>query len=175
LSTEFREANAFHRMMHRIVGLYVVSMPFSVILDRLDKLLYRLSRGRWTVSSVLAGLPLILLTTTGAKSGKPRRLPVLGLPYDDRLAVVGSNWGKSHHPAWSHNLWAHPEATVAVVGGSTWVVRARPATEQERKEIWEIAVRTYPGWAGYERRCISRAFPVFVLDPIEVNSATHVM
>jgi deazaflavin-dependent oxidoreductase (nitroreductase family) len=165
MSTEFREANPLHRFMRRLGGLYPVSMLFSVILHPLDKLLYRLSRGRWTVTTVLAGLPLILLTTTGAKTGKSRTLPVFGLPHGDRLAGVGSNYGKPHHPAWYHNLRAHPDATVAVIGGPTRIVHARPATEEERKEIWEMALRTYPGWAGYERRCVNRVFPVLVLEP----------
>src|SRR5947209_1572003 len=78
----------------------------------LDRPIHRLTRGRHTMGSLLSGLPVVMLTTTGARSGKPRTVPILGIPVQGGVAVIASNWGQQHHPSWYHNLRAHPEAQV---------------------------------------------------------------
>ena len=70
--------------------------------------MYRASRGRATFTSWTTGLPIVMLTTTGAKSGRTRTLPVLGLPNDGNLVVIASNYGQDRNPAWYHNLRAQP-------------------------------------------------------------------
>ena len=83
---------------------------------RIDRLVYWASRGRHTAVSILSGLPVVMLTTIGARSSKPRTMPVLGLPTPDGLAVIASNYGQKHHPAWYFNLRANPEGEVEVEG-----------------------------------------------------------
>jgi deazaflavin-dependent oxidoreductase (nitroreductase family) len=92
-----------------------------------------------------------MLTMTGAKTGQRRTSPVLGVPDGDNLVVVASNYGQRHHPAWYHNLRAHPEATVTV-GGACRRVRAHEAVGEERERLWQRDMTVYPGRAAYERR-----------------------
>ena len=77
-------------------------------LPRIDRGMFRLSRGRTTFSAWISGLPIIMLTTTGARSGQPRTLPVLALPEGDRLVLIASNFGLPSNPGWYHNLRAQP-------------------------------------------------------------------
>ena len=128
-----------------------------------DTLAYRLSRGRTTLSSWLAGVPLVMLTTTGARTGLPRTLPVLGLRDDDAIVVIASNFGRPRHPAWYHNLRAHPQAWVAA-DGVTRAVEARELTGAERDRQFRRAVEIYPGFDRY-RRWAGRPIPVLRLEP----------
>ena len=115
------------------------------------------------------GIPVLLLTTTGARTGRPRTVPVLGLPTADGLAVIASNFGQQHQPGWYYNLRANPEGSVTVDGRSRQV-RAVEAEGDVRRRIWEEGLRVYPGWAQYERRASHRRIAVFVLEPVEASS-----
>ncbi|MGE5635989.1 MAG: nitroreductase family deazaflavin-dependent oxidoreductase [Nocardioidaceae bacterium] len=126
--------------------------------------MHRLTRGRHTLASLVSGLPVVTLTTTGARSGEPRTVPVLGLPTPDGVAVIASNWGQRRHPDWYHNLRANPVGQITV-GGVTRRFRAEEATGEERDRIWEEGLRIYPGWGQYEARASHRRFTVFVLRP----------
>lgn len=77
-------------------------------LPRLDTVVYRLTGRRRSLSAMLSGLPVVLLTTTGARTGHPRQVLLLGLPDGDRMVVTGANWGGPRNPAWYHNLRADP-------------------------------------------------------------------
>jgi len=109
---------------------------------------------------------VVLLTTTGARTGRPRTVPVLGLPTADGLAVIASNFGQQHQPGWYYNLRANPEGSVTA-DGRTRQVRAVEAEGDVRRRIWEEGLRIYPGWAQYERRASHRRIAVFVLEPVE--------
>lgn len=124
--------------------------------------MYRITGGRHTLASLLSGLPVVMLTTTGARSGLPRSVPVLGLPTADGLVVIASNYGQQKHPAWYHNLRAHPEGRVTV-DGTTHGFRAVEAQGDQRERIWQEGLGIYPGWSSYERRASSRRIAVFVL------------
>jgi deazaflavin-dependent oxidoreductase (nitroreductase family) len=141
------------------------SWLFARLAHRIDLPVYRLTRGRHTFSSLLSGLPVVMLTTTGARTGQPRTVPVLGLPTPDGLAVIASNFGQRRHPGWYHNLRAHPEGWVAVDGRSRRF-RAVEADGDRRQRIWDEALRVYPGWSQYERRSSNRRIAVFVLEPV---------
>ena len=125
-----------------------------------DKLLYRLTRGRRGLSPPAA---VLLLTTTGRKTGQPRRVPVLYLRDGSRLWVVASNYGQERHPAWSANLLADPEATVSIRGEER-EVRARLATDDEKKALWPRLLKLYPAWKEYAT-WTDRSFRVFCLEP----------
>jgi deazaflavin-dependent oxidoreductase (nitroreductase family) len=109
---------------------------------------------------------MILLTTTGRKTGKPRTWPLLALEPDDDGAgwvVTGSNGGHDQHPAWYLNLLADPNATVTV-GGREVAVRARVAGDAERAVEYPRFVAVVPGYADYER-ATTRVIPVVFLEP----------
>jgi deazaflavin-dependent oxidoreductase (nitroreductase family) len=129
----------------------------------LDRAIQRLTRGRFTVVG-RHGLPPMLLTTTGRRTGRPRTVPLIYAEHGGRFVVTASNWGRPHHPVWSENLLAEPEAVVTVAGRAVRV-RARLAEGEERRELWALVTRTWPAYDTYEARS-GRRIRVFVLDPL---------
>jgi deazaflavin-dependent oxidoreductase (nitroreductase family) len=160
----FERANVVQRALRRLAASRAGSWLFARALHRIDRPVYRLTRGRHTLASLLSGIPVVMLTTTGARSGRARTVPVLGLPTTDGLAVIASNFGQHRHPAWYHNLRVNPEGMVAVDGQSRRF-RAVEADGDRRRRIWEEGLRVYPGWSEYERRASNRRIAVFVLEP----------
>jgi deazaflavin-dependent oxidoreductase (nitroreductase family) len=106
----------------------------------------------------------LLLDHVGAKSGVKRTTPLLYVEDGDTLVIVASKGGYPKHPAWLHNLRAHPETTVQVRGDRR-AVRAREATDEERPRLWEKAVALYPGYRDYQARSRGRTIPIVVLEP----------
>jgi deazaflavin-dependent oxidoreductase (nitroreductase family) len=136
---------------------------FQRTLYLLDRPLYRWTGGKVTVPGIATGIPVILLTTTGAKSGLERTMPVMGVPLADDIAVIGTNYGQPKAPAWVFNLEAHPEATITWLDRSVRVT-ARPATQDERDKVWTNADRLYSGFAEYRKRITDRPIRIFVLE-----------
>ena len=124
--------------------------------------LYRLSGGR--IGGRINQAPVLLLTTTGRKSGQQRTAPVVYLADADRFIVIGSNAGHAKVPAWSLNLKANPDAEVEV-GRRRTKVRARVAEGDERAELWLKSNEQYAGFDDYEARC-PRDIALFVLEPL---------
>jgi deazaflavin-dependent oxidoreductase (nitroreductase family) len=159
----FDDANVFHRAMRAVAATKSGRVFFRPTAHRLDQLVSRLTGGKRSFAGIAAGLPSVILTTTGAKSGKPRTVALLGIPHPDGVAIVAANYGDRKHPAWYHSLKADPAATV-VIEGDTWDANARLAAPGEREEIWAKGVEIYPGltkeqvWAG------DRRIAVFVLE-----------
>ena len=114
------------------------------------------------VGGQFEGAPLLLLHSTGAKSGQERVNPMMYQADGDRFAVFASRGGSPTNPDWYHNLVAHPEATIEV-GEETIPVVARVAEGDERERIWERQKREWPGFADYERRT-TRQIPVIILE-----------
>ena len=129
---------------------------------RLHSYVYRATGGR--VGGRLLGSPVLLLTTTGRKSGRPRTIPLLYLPDGENLVVVASNGGTAGDPAWWLNLEDDPEATVEV-GGRKLRVRAEEAEGEERRRLWGRLVRMYGAYGQYQERT-DRRIPVVLLRPI---------
>ena len=123
--------------------------------------LYRLSGGR--VGGRINKAPVLLLTTTGRKSGQKRTAPVVYLANGESVVVIGSNAGHNRTPAWSLNLKANPEAEIEV-GRERRAVRARVADGEERAELWRKHNEQYSGFDEYEART-NRDIAVFVLEP----------
>jgi deazaflavin-dependent oxidoreductase (nitroreductase family) len=161
----FEQANVIQKALRRMAGSGPGSWLFARVLHRIDRPVYRLTGGRHTFASLVSGIPVVMLTTTGARSGQPRTVPVLGLPTAEGLAVIASNFGQRRHPAWYHNLRANPEGSVAV-DGQSHRFRAVEAEGDRRRRIWEEGLRVYPGWSQYERRAANRRIALFVLDPV---------
>jgi deazaflavin-dependent oxidoreductase (nitroreductase family) len=127
---------------------------------RLNIPLYRLSGGR--SFGRVNKAPVLLLTTTGRKSGRKRTAPVVYLKDGERLVVIGSNAGHSRAPAWSLNLKANPDAEVEV-GREHRPVKARVAEGEERDDLWRRHNAQYSGFDEYEART-NRDIAVFVLE-----------
>jgi deazaflavin-dependent oxidoreductase (nitroreductase family) len=115
------------------------------------------------VGGAFEGAPLLLLHTIGAKSGKERVNPMMYQAVGEDYAVFASKGGAPDHPAWYHNLLAHPDVTVEV-GTALVPVTARVAEGEERELIWQRQKADYPGFAEYEQRT-PRQIPVVVLTP----------
>jgi deazaflavin-dependent oxidoreductase (nitroreductase family) len=158
----FDETNAFHRMMRSFAATKVGAALLRPTARHLDGLITKVTGGRSSFVGITTGIPAVMLTTTGAKSGEPRTVAVYGIPHPDGLGLIASNWGGAKHPAWYYNLKAHPEATVSI-GRDTWRATARPATPPERDEIWAKGVELYPGWRKYEVRAGDRRIEAFIL------------
>lgn len=145
------------------------SWLYSRTLPHIDRFLLDVTNGRIALPELLAGFPVVKLTTTGAKSGKPRSTPLLGIRDDEKWVVVASNWGSSRHPAWYHNLRANPDVKVTD-DNETGVYRAREASGEEYEEYWRLARRHYAGFEAYARRSGDRDIPIVVLEPIDASS-----
>ncbi|MGP3957528.1 nitroreductase family deazaflavin-dependent oxidoreductase [Nonomuraea sp. 3N208] len=122
---------------------------------------FRANEGR--VGGMFEGSPLVLLTTTGAKSGRPATTPVMYLADGERYVVIASNAGADNHPAWYHNLRATPAATVEV-GTETFEAKAVFINGEERDQLYARMVAQAPGFAEYEAKT-SRRIPVVALLP----------
>lgn len=123
--------------------------------------LYRLSAGR--VGGKINEAPVLLLTTTGRKSGQARTAPVVYLADGANMVVIGSNAGHNRTPAWSLNLKANPDAEVEM-GRERRPVRARVAEGDERADLWRKHNEQYSGFDEYEART-DRDIALFVLEP----------
>jgi deazaflavin-dependent oxidoreductase (nitroreductase family) len=125
--------------------------------SRLHVLAFRLTGGR--MGRRYHGNPIVLLTTRGRRSGKPRTTPLLAYEDGDRLVLTASFGGSSVNPGWFHNLSAHPDVTV---DGRPY--RARVADDEERERLWPLIVERYSGYAQYQART-ERRIPLVVLEP----------
>jgi deazaflavin-dependent oxidoreductase (nitroreductase family) len=161
--TEWRDSpNLIQRGVRRIIATRPAAWALARTIHHLDGAVMRASGGRTTASALFTGLPLITLTTTGAKSGRPRRVPLVGIPDGDRLILIASNWGQVRHPAWYHNVKANPAVTVTV-DGQTRPYVAREVIGAARDAAWARAVALYPGYRRYAERA-GREIPVIVLE-----------
>jgi deazaflavin-dependent oxidoreductase (nitroreductase family) len=131
------------------------------LVGRANVPLYRLSGGR--LGGRVSRGPLLLLTTTGRRSGEPRTAPVMYLRDGERFVVINTNAGNRRTPAWSLNLKADPVAEVEV-GRRRIPVRARIAEGEERADLWRRHMRQYAGWDYYAEK-LDREISVFVLEP----------
>jgi deazaflavin-dependent oxidoreductase (nitroreductase family) len=161
----FDDSNAFYRVMRNFASTKVGVTLFRPTAHHLDRLVAKLTGGRTSLTEIASGIPAVILTTTGAKSGEPRTVAVFGIPHPDGLGLIASNWGGAEHPAWYYNLKANPHATVTI-GDDTWRGTARLATPRERDEIWAKGLELYPGWRKYETRAGNRHIEAFVLSRV---------
>jgi F420H(2)-dependent quinone reductase len=135
-------------------------------LGGLHKLLYRASGGR--IGGRIWGLPILLLTTTGRKSGKARTNPLCFLRRGDDLVVVASNGGMDWFPSWWLNLLQEPRAAVQI-GHIRRPVHARKAAPEERARLWAELTATAPGYLRYQQRT-RREIPLVILEPAHRTS-----
>jgi deazaflavin-dependent oxidoreductase (nitroreductase family) len=156
------EPTGVRKPMARLLATRPLSRLNRRILRPTDRLFRRLSRDTMTFSG-LAGYPPLWLTVVGARSGAPRTVPLLGIPIDDDIALIGSSFGQEATPAWVHNLEAHPEAKISFEGREVEVT-ARPARPDEADSVWRKASAIFPGYGYYAERAAHRRVRVFVLE-----------
>ena len=140
-----------------------VTRILSNVVTRIDPPFLLLTHGRFSPSGFIAGFPVYNLTTVGAKSGKQRTHPVIGIPVGDKFVLIASNFGKNNNPAWYYNLLSNPSAQINQDGGSK-SYHARQADPKEYDIYWKLAVSTYSGFDSY-RRQTTRRIPILILTP----------
>ena len=135
---------------------------YHVVCRRIDGVLIPLSKGRLAL-----GPPgqTVLLTTTGARSGRPRKAAVAFAWRDGDMIVVASKGGAPSHPGWYHNLKANPRVRTQYRGGDEQRV-AREALGSERDALFEQMARTFPNFRAYQRRASGRKIPVMLLSKL---------
>jgi deazaflavin-dependent oxidoreductase (nitroreductase family) len=157
-------ANLFHRGVHAFASTRAGAWTFSKLLRHADDLIGRVSKGRTSAPELLAGLPVLDITTTGRRSGEPRRTHLIAVPYADTLALLGTNFGQRSTPAWVLNLEADPRLTVTHHGVTLGAV-ARPATPTEQADVLTALAGVYSGYLKYQTRIAHRRLRVFLLQP----------
>jgi deazaflavin-dependent oxidoreductase (nitroreductase family) len=136
----------------------------------LDRFLLWLSKGQVTLATLVAGIPVITIVTTGARTGRTRTTPLLGVPFAGDLGVIGTRFGQKGTPSWYYNLRADPVIQVIYQGRSTAAV-AREVHGEEWQAIWERARQIYGGYDAYARRIKDRQIPIMLLST-QVTSAS---
>lgn len=164
LGLTIRPSNAVQRGNQQFAATRLGSWLYSRSLHFMDRALFRATRGRFTLAEQVAGQPVILVSTIGARSGEERTVPLNAIPFEDDLALIGSNWGGANHPAWVHNLAANPTATVKYRSREV-PVAARVANEKEAEQVFETAAGIYLGYPKYRERASHREIRVFILQP----------
>ncbi|MEE2057003.1 nitroreductase family deazaflavin-dependent oxidoreductase [Rhodococcus artemisiae] len=150
----------------RRVAIHLGARPwlprYARVIVGVDRAIQKLTRGRLTLLTA-SGLPELMLTVVGRKTGVPHTTPLLCVPHDGGWLVAGSNWGNPDPPAWVHNLRAADGASVRFRGIDS-AVSVRIAAGAEREALWRVLVATWPNYDLYAER-IEREIPVFVLMP----------
>lgn len=156
------------RLMQKIASSRPGGWLSSVTMRSLDHQLLKLTGGRSTLTGLATGLPVVILTTTGARSGLPRTLPLLYIRDEQdptKFALIASNWGQSHHPAWYFNLKANPRAACSIDRQIREYI-AHEAVGEEYERFWQYAEETYLGYPLYQQRAGERRIPILVMMPV---------
>ena len=145
------------RAMQKVSSTRAFARIAPHVVPAMDRTVHRLTRGKVLLSARM--LPGVILTSTGARSGQLRRSPLACMPEDGGWILVGSNFGRTGHPAWTHNLIAHPDAEISWKGEEI-PVTARLLEGAERAEVWKTALAFWPPYATYQKR-IEREIRLF--------------
>ena len=172
LGYSFRRPNPLQRGMQALAGTRPGAWFFSKVLRHLDTGMARLTGGRTTIAELLAGLPVLDVTTTGRRSGQRRTSHLIAIPHGETLALLGTNFGQSSTPAWVHNLEADPRAHAQFKQRGRDVV-ARPASDDEIAAIFAASREYYGGYAKYQQRITGRTVRAFVLEPVSPGDASR--
>lgn len=165
-------ANAAHRGVQTVASTRAGAWVFAHLAPRLDDVVGRPSRGRTSAPELLAGLPVLDITTTGRRSGTPRRTHLIAVPYADTLALLGTNFGQRATPAWVLNLEADPRLRVAFHGTELEAL-ARPATDDERTAVLAGSASVYGGYLRYQTRITHRRLRIFLLESASAADSAY--
>ncbi|MEV4439795.1 nitroreductase family deazaflavin-dependent oxidoreductase [Streptomyces sp. NPDC049577] len=158
---------AVERLVQRVSSSRTFARIAPHVIPAVDRAVHRLTGGKALLSSRM--LPSVILTSTGAKSGLPRRTPLACMPEREdgpggvrAWVLIGSNFGRPGHPAWTANLLAHPDVEISWKGRDI-PVRARLLSGAERAAVWEDVLRFWPPYGRYQAR-IERQIRLFRLE-----------
>jgi deazaflavin-dependent oxidoreductase (nitroreductase family) len=135
--------------------------PQQWVRDQVER--YEATDGREANTLRDTGLPVVVFTTRGNKSGKLRKMPLMRVEHDGAYALVASQGGAPTHPVWYHNLKADPDALMVQDGADRFDATARELSGEERQEWWDRAVAAYPSYANYQRKT-DRLIPVLLAE-----------
>jgi len=161
MAGEVKKPNAFQRLLHRFFMIRSVTAFFAPRIHYLDRAILERTMGRHSIAEIL-GWPVLEITTIGAKTNQPRRMPLVGIMDGERIALVASNLGRAHNPGWYYNLKAHPECEV-LFNGRMGKYIACETDGDEYEKYWQMAVSYYRGYEKYKERA-HRHIPVMVLE-----------
>ena len=156
--------NAIRRAVVRAAGTRYGAWWLARVLPQFDRQLLALSGGRISLAELVAGTPLIALTTRGARTGVLRTAHLVGIPIADTIAVIGTNFARSATPTWVHNLLADPSASVTYRRARIGVT-AREVAGTEYEQVFAAASLIYPVFGVYRARLGHRPPKVFILEP----------
>ena len=157
----------WQRFIQRLAMIDLVSTRFlAKYLHRMDAAVLQWSQGKKSLTTMLTGLPVVVLSSTGARSRKPRTIPVAGIPDGEKIILVPSSFGNKNYPGWYYNLRAVPKVELSLNGHKQDYL-ARIANPEEQQEYWQLALYYYPGYQFYEERAGGRKIPLFILEPIQ--------
>lgn len=162
-----RPPNWLQRAVQRLGSTKVGSWVFSKTLAPVDLAINRLSRGKLNAPELLGGFPVIMLTTTGRRSGQNRTSPLVGIPSAGELAVIGSNFGQPAAPGWVFNLESTPSCSVGYFNQTAQCV-AQELTPHQAERVFVDAAKIYPGFDKYRQRVNNRQIKVFLIRPEQV-------
>lgn len=137
--------------------------PVDWVREQVER--YRATGGREANTLRDTGIPIILITARGRRSGKLRTFALMRVEHDGRYALVASKGGAHEHPAWYHNLLAHPDEVMIQDGPEPFDVRVRELAGEERAQWWERAVAVFPTYAQYQTKT-DRQIPVLLAEPV---------
>jgi deazaflavin-dependent oxidoreductase (nitroreductase family) len=158
-----RPPSRFQRLIKTLAATRPGAWLLIRVLRHLDRFVLHRSGGKHTATSLLTGLPVIWLSTTGAKTGQVRTVPLLAGVDGECLVVCGTNFGGEKSPGWVYNLRANPSAVVSYHGVQQNFL-ARPATPAEEDQYWPLVEAMYTGYAAYRQRVTRRTIWMFVLE-----------
>ena len=124
--------------------------------------LYRLTSG--AIGGQMAGLPVLLLTTTGRKTGQPRTTPLGYFKQDGNFVLIASNGGADRNPAWFYNLKSNPQVTLQI-GNKQLAAKAEPVDSEQRTQLWTELVKMAPAYEQYTKRT-KREIPLIIVQPV---------
>ena len=154
-------------VMQKFASTRIGSWCFARLLPQTDSIFLRLTFGKSTLTSFLAGLPVVYVTSLGAKSNQPRTNPLLPIYLPgttDVFAIIGTNFGQNHFPGWYFNLRKTPEAKCRI-RQQTKDYTAREAEGEEYNRFWDSALGVYAGYGNYRQRIKGRHIPIMVMTP----------
>ena len=163
MAGKVRTPDGNQKFLHRFVMIRSVTAFFPPRLHYVDRYLLEHTNGQHSLAEIL-GWNIIELTTIGAKTNRPRKMPLIGIIDDERITLIASNFGRRHTPGWYYNLKAHPECDV-LFSGKSGKYSAREAEREEYDRYWKMAVSIYAGYEKYKERAGHQQIPIMVLKP----------
>lgn len=160
-----KKGNALFKLIRQLAAMQFFSRQLAGNLVHFDKLLLKLTANKHSFTSLLSGLPVVVLITTGAKTGLLRTSPLVALFEGEKVILIASSFGNARHPAWYYNLKANPRVKL-LREGISGIYLAHEVDGEEREYYWQKAVQLYFGFARYQIWAGNRKIPILSLEPI---------